>query len=565
MKCTKCGTEFEGNFCPNCGTSCNAEALCPQCGKPRKENARFCPDCGYDFLAQNAQPQPTQQTAPQPPAPAPFPKPTPLARACTYCYTAYHPSVTLALAVMVMMLFICFSAPLLTSLPERRYLKYLTTTDILDFVRNILFCIAICTICVVLLYKKFPWGDPISLHKSHIRRMNRLNKEQAKKKQIPYSFQDILPAKEVSFIVMPFWKLSLFILMAVLLYSASLAVCFYFAVGRNLWICLISAFLTAGFLSLFFLIYAYTAKGSAEQRKALLKAVYGTETPARGAKPVITVGELNAALKKYDKDWEDYLLYKARKAAFERHSFLSSDDERKRLLVRNNLPRIVCWVIILALTLLTCITYWSSVTNIFRRDKLAFIQIGMFSGEVTERLGSPYEEKDGEKKDGILQYYPRHYEQLLEENDAFDPGSLEDMDDLEGAFEDSVKLETTEFAYIEITLCSQADAPEEYGATVVQSIFFDPARTRKDTTVGEMKSITVLFAEIEQGAQYGAVVADISYEDGSFWRGLVQASPEGDANGDTVTLSWWDSLSQQTHTAQATIVEAYSNTWNGIL
>ncbi len=59
MKCTKCGTEFEGNFCPNCGTSRNAEALCPQCGKPRKENARFCPDCGYDFLAQTTQPQPT--------------------------------------------------------------------------------------------------------------------------------------------------------------------------------------------------------------------------------------------------------------------------------------------------------------------------------------------------------------------------------------------------------------------------------------------------------------------------------------------------------------------------
>lgn len=555
MKCTKCGTEFEGNFCPNCGTSRNAEALCPQCGKPRKENARFCPDCGYDFLAQNAQPQPTQQTAPQPPAPAPFPKPTPLASAY-----AYHPSVTLALAVMVMMLFICFSAPLLTSLPERRYLKYLTTTDILVFVRNILFCIALCTICVVLLYKKFPWGDPISLHKSHIRRMKRLNKEQAKKKQISYSFQDILPAKEVSFIVMPFWKLSLFILMAVLLYSASLAVCVYFAVGRNLWICLISAFLTAGFLSLFFLIYAYTAKGSAKQRKTLLKAVYGTETPARGAKPVITVGELNAALKKYDKDWEDYLLYKARKAAFERHSFLSSDDERKRLLVRNNLPRIVCWVIILALTWITFTTYWPYAANTFRRDKLDFIQVGMSSAEIEERLGSPYEAKNS-----ILQYYPRHYEQLLEENDAFDPGSLEDMDDLEGAFEDSVKLETTEFAYIEITLCSQADAPEGYGASLVQSIFFDPARTRKNTTVGEMKSLTVLFAEIEQGAQYGAVVADISYEGGSFWRGLVQASPEGDANGDTVTLSWWDSLSKQTHTAQATIVEAYSNTWNGIL
>ena len=333
------------------------------------------------------------------------------------------------------------------------------------------------------------------------------------------------------------------------------------ASDKNIWIALItSLFCLSMFIFASYISYRTVSGKSAAQRKTLLKAVYGTETPARGAKPIVTHGELAAALRKYDKDWEDYLLYKARKAAFERHSFLSSDDERKRLLVRNILPRIACWVIILALTWITFTTYWPYATNIFRRDKLAFIQVGMSSAEIEERLGSPYETKNS-----ILQYYPRHYEQLLEENDAFDPGSLEDMDDLEGAFEDSVKLETTEFAYIEITLCSQADAPEEYGATVVQSIFFDPARTRKDTTVGEMKSITVLFAEIEQGAQYGAVVADISYEDGSFWRGLVQASPEGDANGDTVTLSWWDSLSKQTHTAQATIVEAYSNTWNGIL
>ena len=37
MKCTKCGAEFDGNYCP-------------KCGKERGANDRLCKNCGYSFM-----------------------------------------------------------------------------------------------------------------------------------------------------------------------------------------------------------------------------------------------------------------------------------------------------------------------------------------------------------------------------------------------------------------------------------------------------------------------------------------------------------------------------------
>lgn len=58
MICKHCGTEFEGNFCPNCGTRAQTEeTACPVCGAPHKAGERFCSGCGYQFE------QPVQQPA----------------------------------------------------------------------------------------------------------------------------------------------------------------------------------------------------------------------------------------------------------------------------------------------------------------------------------------------------------------------------------------------------------------------------------------------------------------------------------------------------------------------
>lgn len=57
MKCTRCGREFEGNFCPNCGLRPEISApTCPECGSDHLPGDRFCANCGHCFDA--AQPVP---------------------------------------------------------------------------------------------------------------------------------------------------------------------------------------------------------------------------------------------------------------------------------------------------------------------------------------------------------------------------------------------------------------------------------------------------------------------------------------------------------------------------
>ena len=58
-KCKNCGNEFEGEFCPKCGTPVNhqenvgvqenaqkVKAKCANCGAELEEGAVFCPKCG---------------------------------------------------------------------------------------------------------------------------------------------------------------------------------------------------------------------------------------------------------------------------------------------------------------------------------------------------------------------------------------------------------------------------------------------------------------------------------------------------------------------------------------
>ena len=49
-KCFKCGAEFEGNFCPECGTQWQENKQCPNCGATLAGGAKFCNNCGYSFV-----------------------------------------------------------------------------------------------------------------------------------------------------------------------------------------------------------------------------------------------------------------------------------------------------------------------------------------------------------------------------------------------------------------------------------------------------------------------------------------------------------------------------------
>lgn len=45
--CKRCGAEFDGKFCPECGQKFTDKEVCSQCGSELKGNVKYCPECGY--------------------------------------------------------------------------------------------------------------------------------------------------------------------------------------------------------------------------------------------------------------------------------------------------------------------------------------------------------------------------------------------------------------------------------------------------------------------------------------------------------------------------------------
>ncbi len=62
-KCTNCGAEFEGNFCPECGESVSKTKVCPACGAECASGAKFCSICGYSFAKGESAKQPAKAVA----------------------------------------------------------------------------------------------------------------------------------------------------------------------------------------------------------------------------------------------------------------------------------------------------------------------------------------------------------------------------------------------------------------------------------------------------------------------------------------------------------------------
>ncbi len=64
MYCVKCGTQYEGKFCPNCGAPAPAKRFCPTCGTEIADpSVTVCPQCGgfVPVLATPNLQQPMQQ------------------------------------------------------------------------------------------------------------------------------------------------------------------------------------------------------------------------------------------------------------------------------------------------------------------------------------------------------------------------------------------------------------------------------------------------------------------------------------------------------------------------
>lgn len=76
MKCTKCGAEFTGKFCTNCGAPAQTNPVCPNCGEEITGN--FCMKCGTPAPKADSAPVQTEQTQPtEPVQTTPVPESTP--------------------------------------------------------------------------------------------------------------------------------------------------------------------------------------------------------------------------------------------------------------------------------------------------------------------------------------------------------------------------------------------------------------------------------------------------------------------------------------------------------
>lgn len=76
MKCTKCGAEFTGKFCINCGAPAQTNPICPNCGEEITGN--FCMKCGTPAPKADSAPVQTEQTQPtEPVQTTPVPGSTP--------------------------------------------------------------------------------------------------------------------------------------------------------------------------------------------------------------------------------------------------------------------------------------------------------------------------------------------------------------------------------------------------------------------------------------------------------------------------------------------------------
>ena len=99
-KCPTCGTEFEGNFCPECGGKWEEEKKCPKCGKTLAGGVKFCPNCGYSFVsAPKASPTPAPAAA----------RPLTAGTKKLYSFVSTFPTDLFALLSVVLMFF--FLAP----------------------------------------------------------------------------------------------------------------------------------------------------------------------------------------------------------------------------------------------------------------------------------------------------------------------------------------------------------------------------------------------------------------------------------------------------------------------
>ena len=544
MKCKKCGRQFEGSFCPDCGMPADGIRTCPECGRNTDYGDRFCPACGHDFESNAKALKGTdgdggKQTLPSTPPQKPE---RPVASATAFPFsedvsfaTILSTAVALAMLPFIVAIFFINSG--------------ITTTDTIMLVSFVAISLAAATAIPVVLHKKFSYG---TWAYSRFRKV---------KENAPEATVNGVAIPKAGF--MAATAIALCILLAVvcfLLYSATF----------NLVVPIAFGVLMAAFAIGVLIMYIKTWRKD-NMLKQVCMAYYGNEKFKNKDKCVLTNAQVAGELKNYEDAWDNYLLYPSRQKAYEREAVFTAGNAKRTLLLRKILPAVASILLPAAISVAltaACVPY---VNNPFRADKIAMLSVGMRVSEsdslstgirkytadtLFAMIGEPYEtEGDGAVR--TLKYYSDNYRRLLEESAKYAADGVQDFDDLEAALELEQKLAAEKFAYIEIETGQKKNAGGN--DEIVTSIYFDPEHMRDDYETGSALYVNVTFAEIEQYAATGTIIAEVKYSDGSIWKGYAAARvDDGDTQttGGTVSLVWTDPYAFEEHRTTATVTEA---------
>ena len=544
MKCKKCGREFEGSFCPGCGTPAAGIKTCPECGRNTDGGDRFRPACGFDFEGAAKALNGANGGKQAPPAAPPQKPEKPVASATVFPFSedvsfASMLSITIVLAMLPFIVAMFFIN------------SGITTTDTLMLVSFAAISLAAAVAIPIVLHKKFSYG---TWAYSRLKRLK--DKENAPEAPV----NDVAIPKTI---FMAASALAMCILLAgvcFLLYSATF----------NLVVPIAFGVLMAAFAIIALIIYIKTWRKD-DILKQVCIAYYGSEKFKNKDKCVLTNAQVAGELKNYEDAWDNYLLYPSRQKAYEREAVFTAGNAKRTLLLRKILPAAASILLPVAISVTLTAVCVPFVNNPFRADKIAMLSIGMRVSEsdslspgirkytadtLFAMIGEPCE-TDGDKAPRTLKWYSDNYRKLLEESAKFTADSVQDFDDLEAALELEQKLATEKFGYIEIeTGLEQSTSGDK---EIVTSIYFDPDHMRDDYETGGTLNVNVTFAEIEQHAVTGTVIAEVKYSDGSIWKGYVAARLDDGSTqtiGETVTLVWTDPYAFEEHRATATVTEA---------
>lgn len=499
MKCTNCGREFEGTFCPDCGTKAAMQERCPVCGKEHAADEQFCPNCGYNFTGASAQMNKERRKRPLKP-------------------DLLLPLTSIPLTIAGFAGALCFFFFLVISMAP------LVASDIaITFL--IVITVVVIIAGVIWVYGMYAFGG--GMYK--IRQYQKLAKKYAASKTIA--------PKE-------FFRKQLVFYAVMEVIFAVVAVFFSFE-GNWDWRGIqnaashtaygIGVALLLIIPVIFLIVYLVWWK---KHEKQINIAYYG-ENADKNTPSSVTYAQIADELIRYYGAWADYW-----KSLFLRTPETQAAEQPKKTspyrgVFVYTIVRGVAMVLAIVLVCLLLIgTQRQLERNIFHIEKIDVIDLGDTHEVVEHVLFAPYS-RDADSL--TWTYYDDNFKKLLEQNDNFDPSDIQDWNDFEDAFNDAAALETTSFSYIEVHFTREEPNSGDY---LVSSIFFDPSRRYRNANyTHSLESCEAIGVSVDE--ETGSVTVSYSavYTDGSFYKGTAAGTVGDDAEilpGRTVTLSWRD-------------------------